>query len=484
MSGDAGPALGVDAIQARLDALLRSMRTVAAFSMWAERGRIRINIDPDFEALRDLHRRRYDELKLRRSRRWARVFDAFGRNGGETPTDRFESWISSYTGRRLPDVQMQVWLDTTLDRISQSHPRRILEIGCGTGLLLEQLAQRSTRYVGLDISGNSLSHLRARLAALLRANPQIEVYQSGADTLAALPAGKFDIVILNSVVQYFPDLGYLRDVIQGLEPLLDVRASIFIGDVRHAALLRPFKTSVVMARSPRDERAGDLRQRIAMEMAAEPELVIDPQFFHQLAGDETWIADVQVMLKRGDFANELSKYRYDVMLCTGAAEAATSDWTESRFGDAGAARLTELLAQRGGNYVLRGVRNSRIAGDLACMAALDAAPDDVVREDISWDESLPASDPESFWRLGERHGYRVAVAWGSDSSRLDVFFHSAQGTRLPAGQGTGADRRVKLSNEPFSKELCALLKDDLKRATANYPLDIEWTFQGLATRDF
>src|SRR6185312_11192884 len=45
----------------------------------------------------------------------------------------FVGWNSSYTGRPIPESQMQEWLSDTLDRIRSLKPRRILEIGCGVG---------------------------------------------------------------------------------------------------------------------------------------------------------------------------------------------------------------------------------------------------------------------------------------------------------------------------------------------------------------
>ena len=47
---------------------------------------------------------------------------------------------------------MREWVDVTVARIAALQPERVLEIGCGTGLLLYRLAPNCERYVGTDFS--------------------------------------------------------------------------------------------------------------------------------------------------------------------------------------------------------------------------------------------------------------------------------------------------------------------------------------------
>ena len=48
-------------------------------------------------------------------------------------------WNSSYTGKPLPDSEMRSWLDNAVASINKLKPARVLEIGCGTGLLVSEL---------------------------------------------------------------------------------------------------------------------------------------------------------------------------------------------------------------------------------------------------------------------------------------------------------------------------------------------------------
>jgi len=49
-------------------------------------------------------------------------------------------------------------------------------------------------------------------------------------------------------------------------------------------------------------------------VAAEEELALDPGFFPALAGAIAGIGGVDVRLKRGGYHNELTRYRYDVVV--------------------------------------------------------------------------------------------------------------------------------------------------------------------------
>ena len=45
-------------------------------------------------------------------------------------------------------------------------------------------------------------------------------------------SGTFDTIVVNSVSQYFPDVGYLVDVVAAALDLLEPGGSLFVGDVR------------------------------------------------------------------------------------------------------------------------------------------------------------------------------------------------------------------------------------------------------------
>ena len=81
------------------------------------------------------------------------------------PTFNISGWNSSYTGEPIAAEEMREWVDDAVERILSLAPKRALEIGCGTGLLLSRLAQYCETYTGTDFSPAALSYVRQQLAA-------------------------------------------------------------------------------------------------------------------------------------------------------------------------------------------------------------------------------------------------------------------------------------------------------------------------------
>ena len=100
------------------------------------------------------------EWDAERISNWQSVFNDSYR---QTPSDRdgifnIAGWNSSYTDLPLSETEMREWLDLTIERIRALQPQRVLEIGCGTGLLLFRIAPHCAQYWG-EISPKSRSIL-------------------------------------------------------------------------------------------------------------------------------------------------------------------------------------------------------------------------------------------------------------------------------------------------------------------------------------
>ena len=54
-------------------------------------------------------------------------------------------WINSYTEKTFPEEEILACVEDTVSRILAFQPRRVLEIGCGTGLILSRVA-RTVRF--------------------------------------------------------------------------------------------------------------------------------------------------------------------------------------------------------------------------------------------------------------------------------------------------------------------------------------------------
>src|SRR6185369_2097835 len=202
-------------------------------------------------------------------------------------------WNSSYTGEPIPAEEMREWVDDAVERILSLEPKRALEIGCGTGLLLFNLAPHCVRYVGTDFSPAALGYVRQHLS-----DDKVVLLERRADDFRGIEPNSFDTVILNSVVQYFPSVVYLLRVLEDAVKATRSGGFVFVGDVRSLPLLEAFHTSVVLAKAEASLSPEELAERVRKRVAEEEELILDPGFFAALKEHLPQISHVEVLPKR------------------------------------------------------------------------------------------------------------------------------------------------------------------------------------------
>lgn len=259
-----------------------------------------------------------EEAGLGRDRveQWRQVHDAevfnevAGGPGGDLNTS---GWISSYTREPIGPAAMAEWRDEVVRLILAEPPGQVLEIGCGTGMILLPVAPHAERYVAMDISPRALRYVADQLSAT-GLGPKVQLMERAAHELEALGDDRFDLIVLNSVVQYFPGEQYLTGVIESAWRLLRPGGRIVIGDVRDLTLLPAFHLSVQRFRHPEQDDPQALADTIAESVETENELCLAPAYFDGLAGRLTGLAHVEALAKTGRAETEMNGFRYDVVL--------------------------------------------------------------------------------------------------------------------------------------------------------------------------
>lgn len=324
-------------------------------------------------------------------------------------------WNSSYTGVAINAAEMREWLDGTVARIAALQPRRVWEIGCGTGLLLLRLAAGAESYLGTDFSAPALSHVAGQLLAL--GLTQVRLAQRLADDFTGVEPRQLDTVVLNSIIQYFPSLDYLLSVLQGAVEAVGDGGAVFVGDVRHFGLLRQFHTSVQLHQTADTDSLGSLREKVRRQVELENELVVAPALFHSLRLRLPRVSRVEVLHKRGTFRNELSLYRYDVILHVGpeAEPMMPADWTSwDPATDSPETLAGRLGTERPPVLALYGIPNARHWHDHLAVQRLAELPPDAPRSELQppiGDAGTEAVDPEQLARQAEDCGYDVELRW-------------------------------------------------------------------------
>jgi amino acid adenylation domain-containing protein len=104
----------------------------------------------------------------------------------------------------------------------------ILEIGCGSGLIVGALAPRASRYVAVDPSPVSVTRSQA---GGVRAGGEVDGVLCFAHEVTERVQGPFDIILLASTVQFLPDLDYVTSVLESLLGLLAGDGVIVLADL-------------------------------------------------------------------------------------------------------------------------------------------------------------------------------------------------------------------------------------------------------------
>ena len=418
---------------------------------------------PHAERMREGKALIYQTDRDKRIAQWKRAFDHVYRLGPNDFAPSFVGWTSSYTNKPIPETEMQEWLDSAIERILSLRPEKVLEIGCGVGLLVQRLAPNCSVYRGTDLSRVAIGRLR-EFAASKADLRHVELFECEATSLDPQAVGLVDTVVINSVIQYFPDLPYLKAVIEEATRAVSSGGRIFIGDVRHLALLPLFHGATQLSKAPPKATARWLKRKIALAIEQDRELVIDPQFFLELEAQIPRISGVDILLKRGKAHNELTRYRYDVVLrvddVTPAASATSIMSGEEVQWSAGDSAAEDLVARfktrEIASLTIKNVPNRRLAGDLASVERLWSADDQRLVEDIRRPIDAEADlggDPEAFWQSAETAQVDVRIRWSSRSAdgSFDVTLSARNQSSHPSRPQPAKDslRLQPLASDPL-----------------------------------
>jgi amino acid adenylation domain-containing protein len=400
------------------------------------------------------------ELSGKQLADWEQVWtDTYGTDAPADPTFDTRGWPNSYTNRPLPAEEMQEWVDGSVAWLREQKAADVLEIGCGSGLLLFRLAPGSRSYVGTDFSPTALGHLRQHLAAVPGLD-HVTLLERAAHELGDLKPRSFDLVVLNSVVQYFPDADYLLQVIGGALERVRPGGHLCLGDVRSLPLLEAFHTSVELHWAADSMTTAQLRQRAHKRLAQEIELAVDPRLFLALPGQLSRITRVAIQPRRGRRTNEVSAFRYNVTLeVDGPPGRARSEQVLDWGTDvADLADLRRRLARsRGAALRVRGVPNARTRQAVNCVQLLsDPDSPETVRDLRRLLRDLePGIHPEDAWGLP---GIELSWAEGSRDGSFDV----VQGGQGTAG-GAAAATNAAYTNDPLQARSSRRLVPELQR---------------------
>jgi 2-polyprenyl-6-hydroxyphenyl methylase / 3-demethylubiquinone-9 3-methyltransferase len=90
-----------------------------------------------------------------------------------------------------------------IDRLARLQGKRVLDVGCGGGILAESMARLGASVLGIDLAAKPLKV--AQLHALEAGTASVEYREAAAEALALEEPARFDIVTCMEMLEHVPD---------------------------------------------------------------------------------------------------------------------------------------------------------------------------------------------------------------------------------------------------------------------------------------
>ena len=112
-----------------------------------------------------------------------------------------------------------------IDRYAQLGGKRVLDVGCGGGILAESMAQR-----GADVTGIDMGEAPLKVAKLhgLESGVKVKYQRITAEEFAAEHAGEFDVVTCMEMLEHVPDPA---SVVQACQQLVKPGGKVFFSTI-------------------------------------------------------------------------------------------------------------------------------------------------------------------------------------------------------------------------------------------------------------
>jgi len=183
--------------------------------------------------------------------------------------------------------------------------RKVLEIGCGTGVFLEKVAASGAHITGIDLSEDLLARARARLAGA----SNVTLDRGNAEDLP-YPDGQFDAVYGSSVLHHLDLVAALRAAHRVLRPggrLVFAEPNALNPQVMVMFHFGPTKEHFGV--SPDEKAFSRFRARSALLAQEFVDVVVEPFDFLHPSTPSAWLTRVSrlgVALERTPLVREIA----------------------------------------------------------------------------------------------------------------------------------------------------------------------------------
>ena len=379
----------------------------------------------------------------------------------------FTGWIDSFTGDHLSEIHMKEWLDDIIEVISRKESERVLEIGCGSGMIYYRLAPHIKKYIGFDLSQVDVNRIQARVEQNHKAYPETSLFVGAADQIELGEDQKVDTVVLNSVIQYFPGEKYLYDIIETSLDAIEGQGRVIIGDVRNNELQRYFKSRIYLDQFVESNNSKDLFYwNISQDMLNDKELCVSPEFFYSLQQKIPQLTHVDIEIKDGECVNEMILYRYNVVLHVGQKnEVIEPNWISSTEADY--RKQVQDQIEKGEAVIgINGLQNPMLRREQGIKEALDTRAIKTVKAIASYANNELEEDAsfQELRTLASAHGYQLRKLVNTDSLKMNVVLVKDNQAFIQNLYARTTKEQGALTNSPLFYEVVAHLQKEIRQS--------------------
>jgi amino acid adenylation domain-containing protein len=229
---------------------------------------------------------------------------------GETSYDHISggAWKSSFTGEYFSNEEMLEYEQNTYKKLQPyiNNKTKVLEIGVATGITMFRIAKEVAQYVGTDISETIIKKNNDKIINEKLEN--IDLHVLAADEIDQLGPQKFDVIIINSVIQCFSGYNYFEKVLQKCANLLNDKGIIYCGDLMDLDLKERLIEDVEKFKLDNPE----FQEKAKFDFSEE--LYINKKYLDYLQSKYSFIKDINISKKFHKLKNELTEYRFDAII--------------------------------------------------------------------------------------------------------------------------------------------------------------------------
>ena len=174
-------------------------------------------------------------------------------------------------------------------------PNKVLEIGCGNGSVLKLFSDQGSKVFGTDYVEKSIE-----ICKQVMPNDQFKACEA-----SILPFdNKFDLIMSNSVFQYFESWAYTKDVVEKLISHLENNGLLVISDIPSESqkddLIDLRRSKLGLSRKDWDKRYQDL-----------PQQSYDEENFSQFISSLGLKSEI---IKPSNYKSEHQKFKFDILV--------------------------------------------------------------------------------------------------------------------------------------------------------------------------